>query len=129
MSDARRATSSNGVRRRRVALAVVAATTVGTACNFFKRVPSDAREAVPGPPIEIRNAARVGVDVYLLGRSNVHFQTVFLGRVPAQAARTFRVHGAAAGDTVWLRARPVDGRPEFARDDVVLGPGAVWSVP
>jgi hypothetical protein len=99
------------------------------ACGLFKRVPNDSRDAIAGSPIEVRNGAEVGVNVYLLGRSGIHFQSVFLGQVPSRTARTFCVHGAAAGDTVWLRARPLDGRPEFARDDVVVGPGAIWSIP
>jgi hypothetical protein len=54
---------------------------------------------------------------------------VFLGQVGPGKSHTFHIRGTSLGDTISLRARPIDGREQYARDRVVLGRDATWQVP
>jgi hypothetical protein len=80
-----------------------------------------------GASVEIRNTADIGVNMYMLPRTGLG--EVFLGQVRPQSSRRIRIPRATVGDTVWLRARPFDGRPLLARDDLVLGRDSVWQIP
>jgi hypothetical protein len=106
-----------------ISLLVAALVTIlsATACAFGLRG-SEADASV-----EIRNTADIGVNMYMLPRTGL--REVFLGQVGPKSSRRVRIPRAAAGDTVWLRARPIDGRPEYVRNDVVLGHESVWQIP
>jgi hypothetical protein len=77
--------------------------------------------------VEIRNTADIGVNMYMLPRTGL--QEVFLGQVGPNSTRRIRIPRASPGDTIWLRARPIDGRPEYVRNDIVLGRESVWQIP
>ena len=111
-----------------VALGVV---TVGTtmACTPVARMFGFGATADAGARLEVRNNADVGANLYLLPRSGIHYQPAFVGVVGPRTTRTFRIRGSAPGDTVSIRVRPVDGSPEYVRNDVVLGGVAVWQIP
>lgn len=83
----------------------------------------------PAPTLEVRNRGVLGVNVELVAGPGVHFQTMFLGRVDAGNSRVFEIRGATMGDSVWVRAKPIDGSAAFEQRDVVLRPGVVWEVP
>jgi len=101
--------------------AVAAALTLAaTACHFPGR-------PEPGPPLVVRNDARSGINVYMLAK--VGAGEVFLGQVGPGTSHTFRIRGTSPGDTVWLRARRIDGREMDARDRIVLGRDATWQIP
>jgi hypothetical protein len=105
----------------RSARAVAAALAIiATACHF-----PGSRE--PGPPLVVRNAARSGVNVYLSPKSGA--AEVFLGQVGPGKSHTFHIRGTSPGDTVSLRARPITGQEQYARDRIVLDPGATWQIP
>lgn len=96
-----------------------ACTSVGGALGFGA---SD-----PAASVEIRNTAGIGVNMYVVSRSGTG--EVFLGQVGPHASQRIRIPRAAAGDRVWLRAAPIDGRPAYVREDIVLGRTAVWQLP
>jgi hypothetical protein len=77
--------------------------------------------------LEVRNDADVAANLYVLPRAGLG--EVFLGQVGPHASRTVRFRHAAAGDTIALEARPIDGRAVSSRDRLVLGPGVVWRFP
>jgi hypothetical protein len=111
-------------RPRRVAsLLVVALVGIlgATACAF------GLRGSRADASVEIRNTADIGVNMYMLPRTGLN--EVFLGQVGPKSNRRVRIPRVAAGDTVWLRARPIDGRPEYVRNDIVLGRKTVWQIP
>jgi hypothetical protein len=99
------------------------------ACTTLRRALGFREEPAPGAALDIRNDADIAVNLYLLGRSGIHLQPAFLGWVRPRSVRRFRIEGTTPGDTVWLRARPIDGQPELARGDAVVGPGRVWRIP
>ena len=102
-----------------VALGANACATLGSALGFA----GADRDAT----VEIRNTADIGVNLYMLPRAGL--REVFLGQVGPKRSRRIRVPRHTPGDTVWLRARPIDGSPEYVRNDVVLGREAVWQIP
>lgn len=66
------------------------------------------------------------VNVYVVVGGN----EMFVRQVGAQATEQAVVRGVAAGTTVTLRARPVDGRQLYEKADVRLDPGVYeWRVP
>lgn len=77
--------------------------------------------------VEVRNTADIGVNLYVLHRTGL--KDNFLGQVGPKHSRRIRIPGASPGDTVWLRARPIDGRPDYVRSDIVLGHKTVWQIP
>jgi len=124
----RHATRSGGapVRSRAAArVATVATTAVAVAClgGCFLGVGLRA----PTATLEVRNDADVAANLYVLPRAGSG--EVFLGQVGPHAGRTVRIRNAAAGDTIAVQARPIDGRAVSARDRLVLGPGVVWRFP
>jgi hypothetical protein len=102
-----------------VTLGVNACATLGSALGFG----GSSHDA----SVEIRNTADIGVNLYMMPRAGL--QEVFLGQVGPKRSRRIQVPRHTPGDTVWLRARPIDGRPEYARNDIVLGREAVWQIP
>ena len=102
-----------------VALGATACASLGSALGFGG--------SNPDASVEIRNTADIGVNLYMMPR--VGLQEVFLGQVGPKRSRRVEVPRHTPGDTVWLRARPIDGRPEYARNDIVLGRTAVWQIP
>jgi hypothetical protein len=91
-----------------------------TACHFPGR-------PEPGPPLVVQNHAQSGVNVYMLGK--VGLAEVFLGQVGPGKSHTFHIRGTSLGDTVSLRARPITGQEQYARDRIVLDRGAMWQIP
>jgi len=77
--------------------------------------------------VEVRNTADVGVNLYVLHRTGL--KDNFLGQVGPKHSRRVRIPGASPGDTVWLRATPIDGRSDYVRNDLVLGRKTVWQIP
>ena len=54
---------------------------------------------------------------------------VFLKQVASSSADVVPVHGIAAGATVTLKARTVDGTRTYTRDNVILAANYEWRVP
>lgn len=54
---------------------------------------------------------------------------VFLKQVAANSAEVVPVRGLAAGTTVTLKARTVDGTRTYTRDNVYLAANYEWRVP
>lgn len=81
----------------------------------------------PGAAVEIRNTEGIGVSMYMVSRGGMG--EVFLGQVGPHASRRILIPRASPGDTIRLRAAPVDGRPAHVREHVVLGREAVWQLP
>jgi hypothetical protein len=54
---------------------------------------------------------------------------VFLKQVGSSAVEVVPVHGIAAGATVTLKARTVDGTRTYTRDNVILAANYEWRVP
>lgn len=83
--------------------------------------------AIPDTSIEVRNNTDVGLNMYKA--TGVALHEVFLGQVGPRRSERVKIPDAAPGDTVWLRARPIDGRPQYVRDDIVVGRHVVWKIP
>lgn len=54
---------------------------------------------------------------------------VFLKQVGSSSVEIVPIRGLAAGQTVTLKARTVDGTRTYTRDNVTLGPVYEWRVP
>jgi hypothetical protein len=54
---------------------------------------------------------------------------VFLKQVAASSVEVVPVHGLAAGTTVTLKARTVDGTRTYTRDNIYLSSNYEWRVP
>ena len=54
---------------------------------------------------------------------------IFLKQVAANTVEMVPIHGLAAGTTVTLKARTVDGTRTYTRDNIVLASSYDWRVP
>ena len=75
--------------------------------------------------LTVTNNANRAVNVYVVSGG----QDIFVGQVSANSTQTLSVSGVAAGSTVSLRARPVDGGDGWRKDNVVLAGTYAWQVP
>ena len=83
----------------------------------------------PVPPtdvsIRLTNNLTQAVNLYVTTGGT----DVFLKQVGAGSAEVVPVHGVAAGQTVTLKARTVDGTRTYTRNNVYLGASYDWRVP
>ena len=77
------------------------------------------------PVLRVTNSLGQAVNVYVVTGG----AEMFVGQVGAQATQQLTVRGVASGAAVALRARQVDGRNVFERDNVVLTGVYEWRVP
>lgn len=81
----------------------------------------------PAADVSVRftNNLSQAVNVYVTtGASDI-----FLKQVAANSVEVLPVSGIAAGTTVTLKARTVDGTRTYTRDNVYLGSSYDWRVP
>ena len=83
--------------------------------------------AQPAADISIRftNNLSQAVNLYVTTAGT----DVFLKQVAASAVEVVPVHGLAAGSTVTLKARTVDGTRTYTRDHISLVANYDWRVP
>ncbi len=77
------------------------------------------------PLLRVTNSLPQAVNVYVVTAGS----ELFVGQVGAQATQQLAVQGVAAGASVTLRARQVDGRNVYERANVVLSGVFEWRVP
>jgi hypothetical protein len=95
--------------------------------------------ACGGRQVEVRTGPQPAADVSvrftnnLSQAVNVYITTggtdVFLKQVSANSTEVLPVAGIAAGTTVTLKARTVDGTRTYSRDNVYLASNYEWKVP
>ena len=98
-----------------------------------------ATTACAGRKVEVRTGPQPAADVSvrftnnLSQAVNVYITTggtdVFLKQVAANSTEVLPVQGIAAGTTVTLKARTVDGTRTYTRDNVYLATNYEWRVP
>jgi hypothetical protein len=83
--------------------------------------------AQPAADVSIRltNNLTQAVNLYVTSGGT----DVFLKQVAANSAEVVPVRGLAAGTTVTLKARTVDGTRTYTRDNVYLAANYEWRVP
>ena len=83
--------------------------------------------AQPAADVSIRftNNLTQGVNLYVTSGGT----DVFLKQVAASSVEVVPVRGLAAGTTVTLKARTVDGTRTYSRDNVSLASNYEWRVP
>jgi len=75
--------------------------------------------------IHLTNNLSQAVNVYVVSGGN----DIFLKQVGSNTAERIPVQGIAAGATVLLRARTVDGRSTYTKDNVMLSSMYEWRLP
>ena len=76
--------------------------------------------------LRVTNNLAQAVNVYVVEGT----REIFVRQVPGRGTEQFQVGGVAAGSTVTLRARQVDGRQVYERSKVTLQGGVFeWHVP
>jgi hypothetical protein len=75
--------------------------------------------------IRLTNNLTQAVNLYVTSGGS----DVFLKQVAANAVEVVPVRGLAAGTTVTLKARTVDGTRTYTRDNVYLASNFEWRVP
>jgi len=98
-----------------------------------------AATACAGRKVEVRTGPTPAADVSvrftnnLSQAVNVYITTggtdVFLKQVASNSTEVLPVQGIAAGTTVTLKARTVDGTRTYTRDNVYLATNYEWRVP
>lgn len=83
--------------------------------------------AQPAADVSIRltNNLTQAVNLYVVSGGS----DVFLKQVAAGSIEVVPVRGIAAGTTVTLRARTVDGTRSYSRDNIYLASNYEWRVP
>lgn len=88
--------------------------------------PETAQAAEGAVSLRVVNNLAQAVNVYVVDGA----REIFVRQVAGRATEQFAVGGVAAGTTVTLRARQVDGRQVYERTNVVLQGGVFeWQVP
>jgi hypothetical protein len=88
--------------------------------------PETAAAAEGSVSVRVSNSLAQAVNVYVVTNG----QEAFVGQVAAQSTQLLTVRGVAAGTTATLRAREVDGRRTYERENVSLAAGTLdWRVP
>lgn len=95
--------------------------------------------ACAGRQVEVRTGPQPAADVSVRMTNNlsqgvnVYITTggtdVFLKQVAANSTEVLPVSGIAAGTTVTLKARTIDGTRTYTRDNVYLASNFEWRVP
>jgi len=107
-----------------ISLALVTAVSVSACAGRQVEVTTGPQ---PAPDVSVRftNNLSQAVNVYVTtGGSDM-----FLKQVSANSVEVLPVSGIAAGTTVTLKARTVDGTRTYTRDNVYLGANYEWRVP
>jgi hypothetical protein len=95
--------------------------------------------ACGGRQVEVRTGAQPAAAVTLRMTNNLSQAVnvyvtsggsdLFLRQVPANSTEALPVQGVAAGSSVSLKARTVDGTRTYSKDNVVLEGSYSWQVP
>lgn len=102
---------------------VVAATT--SACGPRQVEVTTGAQPVADVSLHFTNNLTQAVNLYVTSGGT----DVFLKQVAANTAEMVPVHGLAAGTTVTLKARTVDGTRTYTRDNITLASSYEWRVP
>jgi len=86
---------------------------------------STAPAPVKAATFRVTNNLTQPVNIYVTSAGS----DVLAGQVPPNSTQVLSAPGVAAGTTVSLKARTVDGTRTYSRDDVVLASSFVWQVP
>ncbi len=82
-------------------------------------------EPVADVSLRFTNNLSQAVNVYITSGGS----DVFLKQVSANSVEVLPIRGIAAGTTVTLKARTVDGTRTYTRDNIVLATNYDWRVP
>jgi hypothetical protein len=107
--------------------ALLAALVIASAAACGGRQVEVRTGAQPAAAVSVRmtNNLSQAVNVYVTtGGSDL-----FLRQVPANSTEELPVQGVAAGSSVSLKARTVDGTRTYSKDNVVLSTSNTWQVP
>ena len=106
-------------------LLIAALTLSGSACG--PRQVEVTTGAQPAADVSVRftNNLTQAVNLYVTSGGT----DVFLKQVAASSVEVVPVRGIAAGTTVTLQARTVDGTRTYSRDNVSLAANYEWRVP
>ncbi len=105
-----------------LALAVAAST---SACGPRQVEVTTGVQPAADVSIRLTNNLTQAVNLYVTSGGT----DVFLKQVAANAAEVVPVRGIAAGSTVTLKARTVDGTRTYTRDNISLVSNYEWRVP
>jgi hypothetical protein len=112
--------------KRWVMVALLAAVTACTGRQVEVRTGPETGTPQAAMSLRVENALTQAVNVYVVSGG----LETFVAQVAAQSTQTVAVQGVAAGATVTLRARQVDGGRTYERPNVTLGAGVFdWRVP
>lgn len=105
-----------------LALAVAAST---SACGPRQVEVTTGAQPAADVSISLKNNLTQAVNLYVTSGGT----DVFLKQVAANAAEVVPVRGIAAGTTVTLKAKTVDGTRTYTRDNISLVSNYDWIVP
>jgi hypothetical protein len=88
-------------------------------------VRTGAQPAAAAVSVRMTNNLSQAVNVYVTSGGS----DLFLRQVPANSTEELPVQGVAAGSSVSLKARTVDGTRTYSKDNVVLSSSNSWQVP
>jgi hypothetical protein len=107
-----------------MSLALVMAVSV-TACAGRQVEVTTGPQPATDVSVRLTNNLSQAVNVYVTTGGT----DVFLKQVAANSVESLPVNGIAAGTTVTLKARTVDGTRTYTRDNVYLSTNYDWRVP
>jgi len=107
------------------ALLAVLLFAVVTACSGRQVEGRTGPQAAAEVSVRVTNNLSQAVNVYVASGGS----DTFLRQVAANSTEELPVQGVAAGTSVTLRARTVDGTRTYSKDNVVLSGGVSWQVP
>ena len=88
--------------------------------------PESAQASESAVSLRVTNNLPQAVNVYVVDGT----REIFVRQVPGRGTETFQVGGVTAGTSVTLRARQVDRRQVYERNNVTLQAGVFeWQVP
>jgi len=107
--------------------ALLAALVIASAAACGGRQVEVRTGAQPAAAVSVRmtNNLSQAVNVYVTSGGS----DLFLRQVPANSTEELPVQGVAAGSSVSLKARTVDGTRTYSKDNVVLSTSNTWQVP
>jgi hypothetical protein len=111
----------------RALIASLAIAVTLTACGPRQVEVSTGPTPATAPDVSIRftNNLTQAVNLYVTSAGT----DVFLKQVAASSVEVVPVRGLAAGTTVTLKARTVDGTRTYTRDNIYLAANYEWRVP
>ena len=109
----------------KIQIAVLALALATTACGPRQVEVSTGPQPAADVSIRFTNNLSQAVNLYVTTGGT----DVFLKQVAPNAIENVPVRGLAAGSTVTLKARTVDGTRTYSRDNIYLAANYEWRVP